>query len=61
MRSKKYKSKAGQTARVMMPFSIQRQKKRPSPRNEKATLSLLKGLEAKKSRGQTKKFFLMGC
>ena len=53
MRSKKYKSKTGQTARSMMPFSMQRQKKRPSPRNEKATFSLLKGLKAKKSGGQT--------
>lgn len=39
MRSKKYKSKTGQRASAMMLFSMQRQKKRLSPRNEKATLS----------------------
>lgn len=56
MRSKKYKSKTGQRARSMMPFSMQRQKKRPSPRNEKATFSLLQGLKAKKSGGRTEFF-----
>lgn len=50
MRSKKYKSKTGQRAKAMMPFSMQRQKKRPKEWKSNFTPPL--GSASKEKRGQ---------